>query len=91
MIAAHEIETTVDSTGSVHVTSVPFGVGERVRVLIEPMAASTEPRHTAEELRISREILDSLKGSLLRYDGPDEPVGADEWHVLRTETSDAAD
>ncbi|HZL38056.1 MAG TPA: hypothetical protein VFC78_22260 [Tepidisphaeraceae bacterium] len=79
-INAHEAQAVVDSTGSVHVSQLPFPAGGRVRVLVlsEPKEDQGPHLHTAEELQKSKEIREGLQGSVIRYDRPDDPVALED-------------
>jgi hypothetical protein len=80
----HETTTVIGPDGSIHLSNLPFGTGERVRVLVLPDAGSDSRRHTAEEIEQSRAIRHSLRGSVLRYDDPFSPaVPVEDWEVLR--------
>jgi hypothetical protein len=79
----HETTAVIGPDGSIHIADLPFGTGERVRVVVVPDASSPR-RHTAEEIEQSRAIRRSLRGSVLRYDDPFSPaVPIEDWEVLR--------
>lgn len=85
-IDAHETEAIVDARGAIVLTALPFSTGDRVRVLVlRDQAEPLTRRHTAEDIRRSEETRQSLKGTVVRFDGPDEPVGLEDWEVLRHE------
>ena len=79
----HESEAVVDATGSVRVSHLPYATGDRVRVLVLREATSGGVRrHTDEEVQRSRLIRRGLRGTVIRYDQPDEPVGVEDWDAL---------
>ena len=69
---AYKTETTVEQDGSVTVRYLPFPAGERVEVIVLPMARSVETR----EVR-------SLQGANYRYDDPLEPVAEADWEAAQ--------
>ena len=82
-IDGHESEAVVDATGSVRVSHLPYATGDRVRVLIlRDTTSNGVPRHTDEEVRRSRLIRGGLRGTIIRYENPDEPVGVEDWEAL---------
>jgi len=79
---AHETEATVDLDASVRVDELPFATGDRVRVLLTEKLQAGGPRHTAEQIQQSQRIRESLRGKVIRYDRPDDPVGLEDWEAL---------
>lgn len=82
---AQTVETvvTVGSDGSVRIGGLPFRPGESVRVLLLPEHTSIRRGHTQDEIEQSRKRRERLKGTILRYDGPTDPVGVQDWEVLQ--------
>ena len=80
-----EVTAIVESDGSVRVPDLPYAPGERVRVFVVGHPLFAPRKRTEEELAKSRDIRENLKGSVLRYDDPTEPVGLEDWEVLRGE------
>ncbi len=69
---AYKIETTVAKDGSLLLQDLPFRAGTGVEViLLEREHAPPEPDAYP------------LRGTVLRYDDPFEPVGLDDREVLR--------
>jgi hypothetical protein len=68
---AHRIETTVEADGSVKLTALPFHPGERVEIIVLP----------APKNGVSDDSL-PLRGSILRYDDPTDPVAEDDWEAV---------
>ena len=69
-MSVHISETRVDAQGRVVLDHLPFQSGEKVDVVIRSHEASRGERS-------------DLKGSVLRYDEPFEPVAMDDWDVSR--------
>ena len=69
-MSIHVSETTVDPQGRVILDHLPFRPGETVEVVIR--SHETSPREPGD-----------LKGSVLRYDDPFEPVATDDWEMSR--------
>jgi hypothetical protein len=68
-MGVHIAETTVDQQGRVVLDHLPFKPGEKVDVII---SAHDESSGKAPDLR----------GSVLRYDDPFDPVASDDWEAL---------
>ena len=69
---AYKMETTIQQDGVLELNSLPFQAGEAVEVII----LSREAPH-AEALR------GSLRGKVLRYERPTEPIAEEDWDALR--------
>jgi hypothetical protein len=69
---ACRLEALVPSSGVLQLTGLPFSEGESVEVIVLERAA-TAPRQTWQ----------SLKGSVLRYDRPTDPVAVEDWDALK--------
>ena len=68
---AYRLETTLAADGALQLKALPFQEGERVEVIVlehQPASSGTGPN--------------PLKGSVLRYDDPAEPVASDDWEAL---------
>lgn len=69
---AYRLEITLAEDGALRLNALPFHKGETVEVIVlerQPLPDGTEP--------------DSLKGSVLRYDDPTEPVALEDWEALQ--------
>jgi len=64
----HIAETTVDSKGRVVLDHLPFRPGDRVDVIVRSHGG------------VSRDAMD-LRGSVLRYENPFEPVALEDWEI----------
>lgn len=67
-MSVHISETTVDPQGRVVLDHLPFQPGEKVEVVIRSQAMSSRR---------------DLKGSVLRYNDPFEPVALEDWEIQR--------
>jgi hypothetical protein len=83
-LQAHEASAVIAPDGSVHVPDLPFGVGERVRVVVLADPAEKPRRHSADDIEKSRNIRRGLRGSVLHYDDPFGPaVPIEDWDALK--------
>ncbi|HEX4797036.1 MAG TPA: hypothetical protein VH370_24810 [Humisphaera sp.] len=80
----HETVAVVDFAAAARVGDLPFATGDRVRVVIT-RENGKGPRHTPDEIARSRAIRGDLRGSPIRYDRPFDPVGVEDWKVLKDE------
>ncbi len=69
---AYRLETTLSEDGALQLSALPFREGETVEVIV--LERPSAPHEAEPRL---------LKGSVLRYDDPTEPVAADDWEALR--------
>ena len=67
---AYRTEMGVAKNGVIHLAALPFREGEQVEVIVLPRRE--EPR---------RSVPLSLKGSVLKYDAPTQPVAEDDWEA----------
>lgn len=70
MTPAHRIETILSEDGKLSLDCLPFRAGQAVEVIV---LAASSPRSAGQ----------SLRGTLLRYDRPTEPVAEADWDALR--------
>ena len=68
----YKIETTIQEDGLLELDSLPFQAGEAVEVTI--LSRGTSHSETSRG---------SLRGKVLHYDRPTEPVAEGDWDVLR--------
>ena len=69
---AYKIETTIPEDGVLELDALPFQAGEAVEVII-----LSREEHKREAVR------GSLRGKVLHYDRPTEPVAEADWDALR--------
>lgn len=69
---AHRIETVLKDDAVLQLKDLPFKSGQRVEVIV--LEQSIEPQSQRWQ---------QLRGSVLRYDEPTEPVGQEDWEALK--------
>jgi len=67
----YTIEKTITAEGVLLLENLPFQPGEIVRVVI------------LQNRKEIKKVGPSLKGTLLRYDQPFDPIDVDEWEALQ--------
>lgn len=80
-IETYESEAVVDPSGTVRVEAVPFATGDRVRVFVMHEPSCGPRRHSEADVQLSRVRRSGLKGTVMRYDRPTDPVGEEDWDV----------
>ena len=70
MTPAHRIETVLAEDGKLSLDRLPFRAGQAVEVIVLPAARPTAIDHP-------------LRGSVLRFDRPTEPVAESDWDADR--------
>jgi hypothetical protein len=70
MTPAHRIEITLTEDGKLSLDRLPFRAGQAVEVIVLPAPG---PAPAGQPLR----------GTLLRYDRPTEPVAEADWDALQ--------
>ena len=68
---AHRIETAVQPNGKIVLENLPFDEGEEVEIIILETKVKKE---TAQK---------SLRGTLLKYEQPFEPIAVEDWEALK--------
>ena len=71
MTPAHRIEAVLNEDGKLSLDNLPFRAGQAVEVIVLPVADHTVP------------VQHSLRGMVLRYDRPTDPVAEADWSALR--------
>jgi hypothetical protein len=71
MTPAHRIEAVLIEDGKLSLDNLPFRAGQAVEVIVLPAA---RPAALAAH---------PLRGTVLRYDRPTEPVAEADWDALR--------
>jgi hypothetical protein len=72
MAHAYRIHSQVSSDGTLTIENLPFRPGEDVEVIV-----------LAEERRAEGESRYPLRGSVLKYDNPMDPVAESDWDALQ--------
>jgi hypothetical protein len=70
MTLAHRIEAVLLEDGKLSLESLPFRAGQLVEVIVLPATQPVPPDHP-------------LRGAILRYERPTEPVAEGDWDVLQ--------
>lgn len=68
----YRVEKVVSKHGTVQLEALPFPPGELVEVIVLARKGPTPAMHQR-----------SLKGSVLKYEQPFEPVAQEEWDALQ--------
>ena len=68
---AHRVETTINQDGTLTLKDIPFQAGDEVEVII--LERPPKPNGNPYPLR----------GQLVQYEAPTEPVAENEWGALR--------
>jgi hypothetical protein len=71
MTPAHRIEAVLSEDGKLSLDNLPFRAGQAVKVIVLPAAGPPAPAGQ------------SLRGMVLRYDRPTDPVAEADWDALR--------
>jgi hypothetical protein len=69
---AYRVEKIVPQNGVLELSALPFQAGEMVEIII-----------LSRENGLSRTALYPLKGKVLKYENPTDPVASDDWEVLK--------
>jgi hypothetical protein len=70
MTIAHRTEVVLSEDGKLSLERLPFRAGQAVEVIVLPVLGPTSAAV-------------SLRGAVLRYDRPTEPVAETDWDALR--------
>ena len=70
LLQAHRIETTLTQNGTLTLDHLPFQAGEAVEVIVVPHVFSLAPDDRYP-----------LRGTPVHYQGPTDPVAAQEWEA----------
>jgi len=66
------LDTTLTQDGTLTINDLPFQAGDSVEVIIVPRTAASALQNGY-----------SLRGKVIQYDNPTEPVAQEDWEVLR--------
>ena len=70
MTPAHRVELVLTEDGKLSLDRLPFRAGQAVEVIVLPVPAA-------------RPVATSIRGAVVRYDRPTEPVADADWGVLQ--------
>lgn len=77
---AHRIETILTDNGTLTLRDLPFQKGDAVEVIILERPSVQEG---AAPTRHPNSNPYPLRGKVIRYDDPTEPVALEDWEVLQ--------
>ncbi len=69
---AHRVEVTLTENGSLTLNGLPFHAGQAVEVIIVERPSPVPLQDPG-----------SLRGSVIRYDSPTDPVAQQDWEAIR--------
>ena len=72
LMRAMRFETSVPEDGVVKLRDLPFKAGDQIEVIVLEGSSETH-----------RDDWRRLKGSVLRYENPTDPVGVEDWEALK--------
>ncbi|URD48433.1 hypothetical protein [Chroococcidiopsis sp. CCNUC1] len=76
---AHKIETVLNEDGTLTLRGLPFRAGDAVEVIVlesrTPLPEAPTPSPDSNPY--------PLRGTVIRYDDPTEPVALEDWEVLK--------
>jgi hypothetical protein len=76
----HKIETVLTEDGTLTLQGLPFHAGDTVEVII--LQAKTPQRQDAVNSQSEKNRY-PLRGTVIRYDDPTEPVALEDWEFLQ--------
>jgi hypothetical protein len=76
---ANKIETVLNEDGTLTLRGLPFRAGDTVEVII---LESRTPQHEAPTHSPDSNPY-PLRGTVIRYDDPTEPVALEDWEALK--------
>lgn len=70
-MSVHRTETTLSEDGKLTLEDLPFQAGDIVEVIVLDISNKQNGRDG------------QLRGSVIKYDSPTEPVGVEDWDLLK--------
>ncbi|MHC5771059.1 MAG: hypothetical protein ACYTXI_36895 [Nostoc sp.] len=77
---AHKIEAVLTEDGTLMLRGLPFHAGDAVEVII--LSAKTPQNKGAAPIQPDTNLY-PMRGKVIRYDDPTEPVALEDWEVLQ--------
>ena len=77
---AHKVEAVLSEDGTLILRGLPFHAGDAVEVIILEVKTLQPQEALPSQLETN---LYPMRGKLLRYDDPTEPVALSDWEVLQ--------
>jgi hypothetical protein len=69
-MTGHRVEAVLAEDGKLSLENLPFQAGQAVEIFVLPVNRTTVPP-------------DTLRGSVLQYDRPTDPVAEADWSALQ--------
>ncbi len=76
---AHKVEAIITEDGTLMLRDLPFHAGDAVEVII--LEAKNSQRQEALPSQPETNLY-PMRGKVIRYDDPTEPVALEDWEVL---------
>ena len=76
---AHKIETVLNEDGTLTLRGLPFRAGDAVEVIV--LESRTRQHEVPTRSPDSNPY--PLRGKVIRYDDPTEPVALEDWEALK--------
>ena len=76
---AHKIETVLNEDGTLTLRGLPFRAGDAVEVIV--LESRTKQHEAPTRSPDSNPY--PLRGKVIRYDDPTEPVALEDWEALK--------
>lgn len=77
---AHKVEAVLTENGTLMLQGLPFHAGEAVEVII--LEAKTPQQNVTLSSQPEKNLY-PMRGKVVRYDDPTEPVALEDWEVLQ--------
>jgi hypothetical protein len=71
-MSTFRLDTTLTQDGTLTLSNLPFQAGDSVEVIIVPRTDASDVQNGHP-----------LRGKVIQYDNPTEPVTQEDWEVLR--------
>jgi hypothetical protein len=72
LMEAYRVEKRIAANGVLHIEALPFREGELVEVIV-----------LAREDKVGKSVPSPLRGKVIEYIDPTEPVAQDDWELLQ--------
>ncbi|KYC35219.1 hypothetical protein WA1_08660 [Scytonema hofmannii PCC 7110] len=77
---AHKVEAVLTENGTLMLQGLPFHAGDAVEVII--LEAKTPQQNVTPSSQQEKNLY-PMRGKVVRYDDPTEPVALEDWEVLQ--------
>jgi hypothetical protein len=79
---AYRIETTLTENGTLTLQGLPFSAGDAVEIIVLELGSQKESVKGSYTSYPNANPY-PLRGKVIRYDDPTEPVALEDWEVLQ--------